>query len=56
MDRQHGQDVPVEVEALVVRQDDLITLEGPGVAQPAGVQVNDVQGVILQRRPRVGSH
>lgn len=37
-------------------QDDLVTLKGPGVTQPAGVEVDNVEGVVLQRRPRVGSH
>lgn len=56
LDRQHSQDVPVQVEALVVGQDDLVTLEGPGVTQPASVQVDDVEGVVFQRGPRVRSH
>lgn len=56
LDRQHSQDVPVQVEALVVRQDDLVALERPGVAQPPGVEVDDVKGVVLQRRAGVGGH
>ncbi len=47
LDRQHSQDVPVEVEALVVGQDDLVTLKGSGVAQPASVEVDDVEGVVF---------
>lgn len=43
LDRQHGQDVPVEVETLVVRQNNLITLEGPGVTQSACVEVDDME-------------
>lgn len=42
LDRQHSQDVPVEVEALVMGQDNLVTFEGPGVTQPASVEVNNV--------------
>ena len=53
---EHSQDVPVEVEALVVRQDDLVTLEGARVTQAPRVQVDDVQGVVLQGRARVGRH
>lgn len=56
LDRQHSQDVPVEVEPLIVRQDNFVTLKGPGVAQPASVEVYDVEGVVFKRRPRVGSH
>lgn len=47
LDRQHSQDIPVEVEALVVGQDYLVTLEGPGVTQPASVEVNNVEGVVF---------
>lgn len=47
LDRQHSQDVPVEVEALVVGQDDLVTLEGPGVTQPSSVEINNVEGVVF---------
>lgn len=47
LDWQHSQDVPVEVEALVVGQDDLVTLKGPGVTQPASVEVDNVEGVVL---------
>lgn len=47
LDGQHSQDVPIEVEALVVRQDDLVTLEGPGVTQSASVEVDDVEGVVF---------
>lgn len=56
LDRQHCQDVPVEVEALVVRQDDLVALKRPRVTQPPGVEVNDVKGIVLQRRAGVGGH
>lgn len=56
LDRQHSQDVPIEVEALVVGQDDLVTFKGPGVTQPASVEVDNVEGVVFQRRPGVGSH
>lgn len=47
LDRQHSEDVSVEVEALVVGQDDLVTLKGPGVTQPPRVEVNNVEGVVL---------
>lgn len=43
LDREDGQDVPVEVQALVVGQDNLVTLEGPGVAQAARVKVNNME-------------
>lgn len=56
LDREDGQDVPVEVQALVVGQDNLVTLEGPGVAQSAGVKVNNMERVVFQWRPGVGSH
>lgn len=56
LDGEHGQDVPVQVEPLVVGQDDLVALEVAGVAEPARVQVYDVERVILQRGARVGSH
>lgn len=56
LNRQHSQDVSVEVEALVVGQDDLVTLKGPGVTQPSSVEVNNVEGVVFKRRPGVGSH
>lgn len=56
LDRENSQDVPVEVEALVVGQDDLVTLEGPGVTQSACVKVNNVERVVFQRRSGVGSH
>lgn len=39
-----------------MRQDDLVTLKGPGVTQPAGVEVDDVERVVFQRRPRVWGH
>lgn len=44
---QHSQNVSVEVEALVVGQNDLVTLEGPGVTQLAGVEVNNMEGVVF---------
>lgn len=47
LDRQHSEDVSVEVEALVVGQDDLVTLKGSGVTQPPRVEVNNVKGVVL---------
>lgn len=47
LDWQHSQYVPVEVETLVVRQDDLVTLKGPGVTQPACVKVDDVKGIVF---------
>ncbi len=47
LDRQHSQDVPVKIEALVVGQDDLVALKGPGVTEPASVEVNDVERVIF---------
>lgn len=47
LDWQHSQDVPVEVEALVVGQDYFVTLEGPGVTKPARVEVDNVKGVIF---------
>lgn len=56
LDRQHSEDVSVEVEALVVGQDDLVTLKGSGVTQPPRVEVNNVEGVILQRRAGIGGH
>lgn len=56
LDRQHSQDVPVEVEALVVGQNDLVALKGPGVTQPPRVEVDDVEGVVFKRRSGVGSH
>lgn len=56
LDREHSQDVPVQVQALVVGQDDLVTLEGPGVAQPARVKVDDVERVVFQRRSGVGGN
>lgn len=56
MDRQHSEDVPIEIEALVVRQDDLVTLKRSGVAQSASMKVNDMEGVVFQRRPRIWSH
>jgi len=45
--REHSQDVPVEVEALVVGQDDLVTLKGPGVTQSARMEVDNVEGVVF---------
>lgn len=56
LDGQHCQDVPVEVETLVVWQDDLVAFKRPRVTQPPGVEVNNVEGVVLQRRARVGGH
>lgn len=47
LDRQHSQDVPVEVETLVVGEDYLVTLKGPCVTQPACVEVNNVEGVVF---------
>ena len=54
--RQDGQDVLIQVQPLVVRQDHLVALEGARVTQAAGVEVNDVEGVILQGGPGVGGH
>lgn len=56
LDRQHSQDVSVEVEALIVGQDDLVAFKGPGVTQSACVKVDDMERVVFQRRPRVRSH
>lgn len=55
LDGEDGQDVPVEVQALVVGQDDLVAFEGPGVAQPARVKVDNVERVVFQRRAGVRS-
>lgn len=55
LDGEDGQDVPVEVQALVVGQDNLVTLEGPGVAQSARVKVNNMERVIFEWRPGVWS-
>lgn len=46
--RENGQDVLVEVQPLVVRQDDFVTFESPCVTQSACVEVYDVQGIVLQ--------
>lgn len=37
-------------------QDDLVTLEGPGVTQSACVKVNNVERVVFQRRSGVWGH
>lgn len=47
LNREHSQDVPVEVETLVVRQDDLVTLKGPGVTQPSSMEINDVERIVF---------
>lgn len=47
LDWENGQNIPVEVQALVVGQDYLVTLEGPGVTQSACVKVNNVEWVVF---------
>lgn len=47
LDRQHSQDVSIEVEALIVGQDDLVKFKGPGVTQSARMEVDDVEGIVL---------
>lgn len=51
-----GQDVLIEVQPLVMREDDFVTLESPRVTEPARVEINDMQGIIFQRGARVGGH
>ena len=55
----HGEDgdkVPVEIEALVVREEDLVRLEDDGVGDDAFGDLDGVEGVVLERVPRVGRH
>lgn len=54
--RENGQDVLIEVQPLVMREDDFVTLESPRVAESARVEVNDMQGIIFQRGARVRGH
>lgn len=56
LDRQHGQDVSVEVQTLIMRQNDLVTLKGPGVTQSTRVEVNNMKGVVFQGRSWIWSH
>ena len=52
--REHGDEVPVEVESLIVRQEDLVRLEDDGVGDDALGDLDGVEGVVLERVPGVG--
>ena len=55
----HGEDgdkVPVEIEALVVREEDLVRLEDDGVGDDAFGDLDGVEGVVLERVPGVGGY
>lgn len=54
--RENGQDVLIEVQPLVVRQDDFVTFESPCVTKSARVEVYDMQGIILQGGPGIRGH
>ena len=50
---EHGDKVPVEVEPLVVREEDLVRLEDDGVGDDALGDLDGVQGVVLERVPEM---
>lgn len=54
--RENGQDVLIEVQPLVVRQDDFVTFESPCVTKSARVEVYDMQGIILQGGAGIRGH
>ncbi len=56
LDGEDGEDILVEVDSLVVRQEDLVQLELERVAQEADLDVDTVQGVVFQGVPRVRRH
>ena len=51
--REHGDEVPVEVESLVVREEDLVRLEDDGVGNDALGDLDGVEGVVLERVPKM---
>ena len=51
--REHGDKVPVEVEPLVVREEDLVRLEDDGIGDDALGDLDGVQGVVLERVPEM---
>lgn len=56
LNRQNSEHVLVQVQALVVREEDLVHLEVARVGQAAVLQVHQVECVVLERRARVGCH
>ena len=56
LDGEDGEHVAVQVEALVVREEDLVAVEQSAVAQPACLELHQVQRVVLERRVRVRRH
>ena len=55
LDGEDCQGVLVQVEALVVGEEDLVNLEGGLIAESALLNVDHVEGVVLQRVPGVGA-
>ena len=51
-----GDKVPVEVEPLVVREEDLVRLEDDGVGDDSLGDLDGVERVVLERVARVGRH
>lgn len=54
--RENSQDVLIEVQPLVVRQDDFVTFESPCVTESPRVEVYDMQGIILQGGAGIRGH
>lgn len=54
--RENSQDVLIEVQPLVVRQDDFVAFESPCVTESPRVEVYDMQGIILQGGPGIRGH
>ena len=56
LDRQDGQRVLVQVESLVVGQEYLVSFKSSSVAEAAGLNVDYVEGIVLEGVARVRRH